>query len=632
VSTNKKNLIESENPDHSKFHLLEPDYSRSLYTLPNKLKKRILEKLVFLYREKNAESCFNEISRIMKVYNSYKSQEMIDWEKTIDLANRFTEKDIILITYGDLICGLEKSPLQSLNDFCEKFIKGTINTLHILPFFPYSSDRGFAVIDFKEVDPNLGTWEDINNLRKEYCLMFDGVFNHVSSKNNWFQEFLNQNPEYIDFFESFNSKDSVCEHLLKLVLRPRSSELLTKFNTLNGECFVWTTFSPDQIDLNYKNPKVLTTIIEILLFYVRMGADIIRLDAVTYLWEELGTNSANLEQTHTIVKIFRDVLDAVAPHVAIITETNVPHKDNIKYFGNGKDEAQMVYNFALPPLVLYTFYTGNSSKLTNWAQSLEKISDTSTYFNFLDSHDGVSVQGALDILDDEDIKLLEKKAVDHGGFISYKENSDGTFSPYELNITWHCALNREDSDESIELQIKRFLASRSIALVLMGVPGIYILGLFGTMNDVKAVLEGKNPRIINRKTICKETYNNKLFDKATTTYKINRYYGTMIQKRIKEKAFHPNALQEVLNISTSLFTVLRTSIDGKEKILAIINITDKKQHYELNTTNANLNSKHWKDILSKKSFTSEDGKLSIDTQPYEVLWLKTTLNKIYKKV
>lgn len=413
-----------------------------------------------------------------------------------------------------------------------------------------------------------------------------------------------------------------------MVLRPRTSELLTKFNTLNGVRFVWTTFSPDQIDLNYKNPKVLTTIIEILLFYVRMGADIIRLDAVTYMWEELGTNSANLEQTHTIVKIFRDVLDAVSPHVAIITETNVPHKDNINYFGDGNDEAQMVYNFALPPLVLYTFYTGNSSKLSSWAQSLDNISDTSTYFNFLDSHDGVSVQGATDILDDEDIELLGEKAVDHGGFISYKENSDGTVNPYELNITWHCALNREDSNESIELQIKRFLASRSIALVLMGVPGIYILSLFGTINDVKAVLEGKNPRNINRRTICKETCNNKLFDKETTTYKINRYYGTMIQKRIKEKAFHPNALQDVLNVSTSLFTVLRTSIDGKEKILAIINITDKKQHFELNTTNANLNSKHWKDILSEKSFTSEYGKISIDTQPYEVLWLKTTLEKV----
>jgi len=632
VSTNKRNLIESETPDHSKFHLLEPDYSRSPYTPPNKLKKRILEKLVFLYREKNAESCFNEISRIMKVYNSYKSQEMIDWEKTIDLANRFTEKDIILITYGDLVCGLEESPLQSLNDFSEKFIKGTVNTLHILPFFPYSSDRGFSVIDFKEVDPNLGTWEDINNLSKEYRLMFDGVFNHVSSKSSWFREFLNQNPEYIDFFESFNSKDSVCQHLLKLVLRPRTSELLTKFNTLNGERFVWTTFSPDQIDLNYKNPKVLTTIIEILLFYVRMGADIIRLDAVTYMWEELGTNSANLEQTHTIVKIFRDVLDAVAPHVAIITETNVPHNDNINYFGDGNDEAQMVYNFALPPLVLHAFYTGNSTKLTEWAKSLEKVSNTATYFNFLDSHDGVGIQGAVNILSKEEIELLERKSVEHGGLISYKENVDGTVSPYELNITWYSALNRENSNEQIDLQIKRFIASRSIALVLIGVPGIYLLSLFGSKNDVKAILEGKNPRIINRKTICHETCNKALYDEKTTTYRINKYFIPIIEKRTHEKAFHPNAPQRTLKISTSLFSILRISVDGKEKILALTNITEKDLKFEFNTRDLKLDAKQWKDVLSEKSFLPENGILSIDMEPYEVLWLKTTLNKIYKKV
>ena len=620
-----KNRIESQNLDHSKFHLLEPDYSRPPYVLPKDLNKRILEKLVFLYGEEKAESCFNEISRIMKVYYSYKSQEMIDWEKTIDPSNRFTEKDIILITYGDLVCADEESPLQSLRDFSNKYIKGTINTLHILPFFPYSSDRGFSVTDFKEVDPNLGKWEDITNLKTEYRLMFDGVFNHVSSKSSWFEEFLNQNPDYIDFFESFPSKESIPENALKSVVRPRTSELLTKFETVNGERYVWTTFSPDQIDLNYKNPTVLIKIIEILLFYVRMGADIIRLDAVTYLWNELGTSSANMKQTHMIVKLFRDVLDAVAPHIAIVTETNVPHGENIKYFGNGNDEAQMVYNFALPPLVLFSFHTQNSSKLTEWAQSLERVSDTATYFNFLDSHDGVSIQGAINLLSKEEIELLEQKTVEHGGLISYKDNGDGTISPYELNITWYSALNHENSNEQVDLQIKRFLASRSIALVLMGVPGIYLLSLFGSKNDVKVLLEGKNPRIINRKTICKHECDKALHDEKTTANKINKYFGPIIKKRTQEIAFHPNAPQKVLNISTSLFSILRTSLDGKERILVLTNITEKDLKFELNTRDFRLETNDWKDILSEKSFPSENGALSIDIGPYGILWLKTTL-------
>jgi glucosylglycerate phosphorylase len=625
MDTCKKDLKPSQKPDHSKFHLIEPDFSRPPFRLPEKQKKRILEKLVFLYGEENAKSCFNEISRIMKVYNSYKSPKMIDCEKTVDPSNRLTEKDIILITYGDLICGDEESPLQSLRDFSSKFIKNTINTLHILPFFPYSSDRGFSVTDFKQVDPHLGKWEDIANLKTEYRLMFDGVFNHVSSKNAWFEEFLNQNPDYIDFFESFPSKESIPEDVLKSVVRPRTTELLTKFETINGERYVWTTFSPDQIDLNYKNPKVLVKIIEILLFYVRMGADIIRLDAVTYLWNELGTSSANLKQTHTIVKIFRDVLDAVAPQVAIVTETNVPHKENIKYFGNGNDEAQMVYNFALPPIVLHAFYTGNSSKLTGWAQSLERVSDTATYFNFLDSHDGVSIQGAINILTKEEIELLEKKAVEHGGLVSYKDNGDGTVSPYEFNITWYSALNLEDSNEQVDLQIKRFIASRSIALVLMGVPGIYLLSLFGSKNDVRAVLEGKNPRIINRKTICKEACNKALENEETTTYRINKYFIPIIKKRTHEKAFHPNAPQKVLNISTSLFSILRTSEDGKEKILALTNITEKDLKFEFKPRELELEDDHWKDVLSEKAFPSENGKLSIGMEPYEVLWLKAAL-------
>jgi len=561
----------------------------------------------------------------MKVYNSYKSQEMVDWEKTIDPSNRFTEKDIILITYGDLVCGDEESPLQSLRDFSSKYIKGTINTLHILPFFPYSSDRGFSVTNFKQVDPHLGTWEDIAKLKTEYRLMFDGVFNHVSSKNVWFEEFLNQNPDYVDFFESFPSKESIPDIVLKSVVRPRTTELLTKFETINGKRYVWTTFSPDQIDLNYKNPKVLIKVIEILLFYVRMGADIIRLDAVTYLWNELGTSSANLEQTHMIVKLFRDVLDAVAPHVAIVTETNVPHEENIKYFGNGFDEAQMVYNFALPPLVLYSFHTQNSSKLTDWAQSLERVSGTTTYFNFLDSHDGVSMQGAINILSKEEIELLEKKAVEHGGLISYKDDGDGTLSSYELNITWYSALNLENGNEQVDLQIKRFIASRSIALVLMGVPGIYLLSLFGSINDVKAVLEGKNPRIINRKTICKETCNKALYDEETTTYRISKHFIPIIEKRTKEKAFHPNASQKVLNASTSLFSILRTSVDGKEKILALTNITDKDLKFEFNAVDFGLDARKWEDVLSEQTFSSENGKLSINMEPYGVLWLKTTL-------
>lgn len=309
---------------------------------------------------------------------------------------------------------------------------------------------------------------------------------------------------------------------------------------------MWTTFSQDQIDLNYHNPHVLLKMIEILLTYVRRGADIIRLDAVTYLWEELGTSCVHLEQTHAIIKLFRDILDAVAPHVAIITETNVPHKENIRYFGNGKDEAQMVYNFALPPLVLYSFQNENAKKLTEWAASLEKPSNEATFFNFLDSHDGVGVMAVQEILSQEEMDMMALRVVEHGGFISYRANPDGSLSPYELNITWFSAINNEDANEPMELQVKRYIASRAIALVLMGVPGIYLHGFLGSKNDADLVIEEKSTRSINRKTLNKKELLRSLENPETTTYHVTRQLVRLIEIRKRQRAFHPNSPQKSL--------------------------------------------------------------------------------------
>ena len=623
--TDKKQEQSRVKPDHidsSRFHFLVPDYDRSLYEMPPGLKKRIIERLNFLYDKENAARCFKEIERLLKVYYGHKTPEMIEWEKSFNVKDRFSEQDVILITYGDLIIKEGQLPLETLTDICEEYLEGVINTLHILPFFPYSSDRGFAVMDFEEVDPNMGTWEDIRSLKTDFKLMFDAVFNHISSYSGWFQEFLNQNPDYIEFFESFESKDAISPEQKKLITRPRTSDLLTQYSTLNGKRFVWTTFSEDQVDLNYRNPKVLTMMIDIMLYYIRRGADILRLDAITYLWTELGTSSANLPQTHDVVKLFRDILNAAAPHVAIITESNVPHQENIKYFGNGSDEAQMVYNFALPPLVLHAFYSQNSATLTRWADTLDGISDTATYFNFLDSHDGVSLQGAVNILDEEGIELIDKHVIEHGGLISYKDTGDGKKSPYEVNITWYSAVNRDGTDEPIDFQIKRFLASRSIALALMGIPGVYLHGLLGSKNDTEAITEGKSARSINRKTLNKNALIEALSDQNSTTYKISNSYGKMIRTRTSEKAFHPMASQKVLHVSDAVFALLRTSVSSKENILAITNITDKIQHPEIDVSELGLETTEWFDILSETPFYSPEGELRFHINPYDVLWLK----------
>ncbi|MGD9487378.1 MAG: sugar phosphorylase [Calditrichaceae bacterium] len=609
--------------DMSLFHYLEPDYKRPVYEIPSDSEKKIREKLNLLYGSDCGDSCYKEIARTMKVYYAHKTPEMIKFEELFNAANRLTEKDTILITYGDLISSTNEKPLETMAELCKTYLEGAFNTIHILPFFPYSSDRGFAVMDFEEVDPNLGTWDDILNLKKDFHLMFDGVLNHVSSKSRWFQEFLNQNPDYEHFFTVFSTKDELSPDHLKIIVRPRTSDILTPFDTLNGNRLVWTTFSTDQIDLNYKNPKVLIKMIEILLTYVRRGADIIRLDAVTYLWEELGTSCVHLEQNHITIKLFRTILDAVAPHVTLITETNVPHTDNIKYFGSGNDEAQMIYNFALPPLVLYTFQTGNASRLTEWAAGLEKISDTATYFNFLDSHDGIGVMAVRDILSKDEIEMMALRILEHGGYISYKDNGDGTTSPYEFNITWFSAINREDSDEPVDLQVKRYLASRSIALVLRGIPGVYLHGLLGSKNDAELVIEQNETRSINRKNINKEELIKALENHDSTTFKISYKLIRLIRKRGNEKVFHPNALQRVLNLSDTLFCVLRTSSDGNDCLLAITNITNHLQYLEIDMNRLGLTAKKCYDILSRVEYHSHNGKVGLHIEPYQVIWMKS---------
>ncbi|HID38861.1 MAG TPA: sugar phosphorylase [Calditrichaeota bacterium] len=606
------------------FHYLQPDYSRPAFKVSQEYTRRIDEKLKYLYSHQCSEECRNEVIRLAQVYYAHKTPEMIEWEKNFEAHNRFTEKDVILITYGDLIHSPGEKPLETLHELSKTYLSDVFNTVHILPFFPYSSDRGFAVLNFEEVDPNLGTWEDILSLKSDFKLMFDGVFNHVSSKSRWFQEFLNQNPDYINFFTVFSTKDRLSPDQLKIIVRPRMSDILTEFSTLYGPRLVWTTFSPDQIDLNYKNPKVLLKMIEILLTYVWRGADIIRLDAVTYLWEELGTTCVHLEQSHTIIRLFRDILNAVAPHVAIITETNVPHSDNIKYFGDGYNEAQMVYNFALPPLVLYTFLTGNSEVLAGWAEGIQKVSDQATYFNFLDSHDGIGVMAVKDILTSQEIEMMALKVLEHGGYISYKDNGDGSTSPYELNITWWSAINNDDADESTGLQVQRYLASRAIALVLMGVPGVYLHGLLGSKNDAELVLEEKSTRSINRKNIRKEELLKALENRKSTTYLVTTGLIKLIRKRIREKAFHPNAGQKIIRLQEGVFTLLRTSIDKKEQILTLTNVRNEHQQLIIDLKKTGLVYTNWFDLVEKRNFQARDGVLTIKLRPYQIVWLKNS--------
>ena len=609
--------------DVAKFiHNLEPDYQKVHLEIPDDFREKILTKLSRLYGKVTAKEYMPELERICRVYYAYKTEEMIELTKALDPKNLFTEEDVILITYGDLIREDGASPLTTLSKFCGIYLKQTINTLHILPFFPYSSDRGFAIEDFEAVDPELGSWEDIEDLETRYKLMFDGVINHVSSKSRWFQRFLDGTPHYKDFFISYDSYDDLTPEERRAIFRPRTTDILTKFHTIDGEKHIWSTFSKDQIDLNYKNPEVLVRVIEILLLYARKGAVIIRLDAVTFLWANPGTSCANLEETHMIVKVFRDILDLVAPHVSIITETNIPHKDNISYFGNGSDEAHMVYNFALPPLVLHTFYTKDTTRLNDWAESLKPPSETTAYFNFLDSHDGVGLMAVKDLLSHDEIQFIIRRAREHGGYISYKTDKDGQEVPYEINITWFNALCREDGTPHTDLQVDIFIASRAMALALQGVPGIYLHSFFGTRNDIDVVSCPISKREVNRKALDYNTLTKAIDDPDTLTSKIIRKLNSIISLRTKQSAFHPNGAQKILKVKPEIFAVLRTSPNEDQHILSLINITDDEIQIAIPLREVQVLKQEWYDLISQDKHTFKDENISLTLKPYDIVWLE----------
>ena len=574
------------------------------------ISEHILEKLTFLYGHQNGPICYQQLLRRL---DDFHAQCPRFSQPSVDPTNRVTERDMVLITYGNSLQDAQAAPLQVLHEFLTAHLANTLSTVHILPFFPYSSDDGFSIIDYLAVNADLGGWEHITALGQDFKLMFDAVINHVSAHSAWFQGFLAGDPAYQDFFITV---DPVTD--LSAVVRPRALPLLTVFDTASGPRHVWTTFSDDQIDLNFARPDVLLKVVDVLLFYVAHGASVIRLDAIAYLWKTIGTTCIHLAETHAVVQLFRDILDLVAPGVALITETNVPHAENVSYFGDGTNEAQLVYQFTLPPLLLHTFAQGDATVFNAWAAGLQKMSDQTTFFNFTASHDGIGVRPLEGILPPDAIHALVQRTQQHGGAVSFKANPDGTRSPYELNINYFDALSDPGGGEPLELQARRFLAAQAIQLAFIGVPGIYIHSLLGSRNWNAGVTQTGRLRSINREKLERRAVETALDDPASLRSRVFYPYRALIARRITEKAFHPNGPQQVLNLHPAAVILLRTSPDGSEQIVAIHNVAN--QSITLDLAGVPLpDTRAYLDVITGRRI---EARAPLELQPYEVVWLK----------
>ncbi len=526
---------------------------------------------------------------------------------------RLTQRDAVLITYGDQVHEPNVPPLRTLADFCARHLAGAINTIHILPFYPYSSDDGFAVADYRAISPALGTWDDVARVGAHFRLMFDAVINHVSAQHAWFQGFLRDDPRYCDFFVVVPVGADVSR-----VVRPRTFPLLTEFETASGVKRVWTTFSADQIDLNYRNPDVLIEVVDTLLFYIARGANWIRLDAIAFLWKELGTTCLHLPQTHRVIQLLRAIVDRVAPHVILVTETNVPHADNVSYFGDGTNEAHLVYNFALPPLTLHAFHSGDARALTRWASTLTLPSKQVSFFNFLASHDGIGLNPARGILAEAEIDALVARTRAHGGLVSHKTNADGTSSPYELNINFFDALAEPNGNEPLEMQIDRFVGAHAMMLALVGVPGIYLHSLFGSRGWRAGVAQTGQHRTINREKLERAALERALNDPTSRRQRIFARLTRLLRVRAGHPAFAPNAEMRVLDVNPALFALQRTGVAG-EAVLCLQNVSRQPQTARLDLRNLSATTSRTIVDLCTNQMHAESR--TIHLMPFQTLWL-----------
>lgn len=539
-----------------------------------------------------------------------RADEVLD--ALLDLAQRWApklgpadrerpdESSAYLITYGDAFRREGETPLHTLASVLRDHVRDAVTDVHLLPIYPWTSDDGFGVVDHREVNPELGSWDDIADLRADHALALDFVANHLSSSSPWFRGWLAGDPRYAGYFlepgEDFD---------ISRVVRPRMTPLVHEYQRPDGSVArAWTTFGPDQVDVDPRTPAVLLDLTDVLLGYLSRGATTVRLDAIGFLWKESGSTGIHLRQTHAIIRLWRILVDELAPGTLLLTETNVPHADNITYFGNGSDEAHMVYQFALPPLVLHAFVTGSATALSEWASTIGLVSDTATWFNFLASHDGIGIRPTRGLLTDEDRALLVERTLARGGRVSMARHPDGTEDVYELNTNFLDALVDPNDEDPDAAAVVRGLAAHAILLSLIGVPAIYYHSLLGSGQDRAGMEMSDISRRINREVLDADRLAKEL---ETSPRRSGMLEGlrTLLELRRELPAFSPFADQRIEFLDPRVFVVRRAAGTPNE-VIAAINVSDET---------VSLPSLAGTDVISGRS---SDG---IELEPFGYVWL-----------
>ena len=563
--------------------------------------KKIRSKLDNIYKislsKKDIDKFEDEIIQIIKNFN----------KKNPKKKKNISEKTSLIICYGDSIYSNKKNSISLFKTFFQKKLKKYFNMIHFLPFYPSSSDSGFSVKDHYKIDNKLGSWSDIKKISKSNDIMADIVINHASARGLWFRNFLKNKKPGRNYFLTIDSKFNTSK-----VIRPRDHKLLKKINIFNKKEYLWRTFSADQLDLNFKNPSVLLRFIKIMIYLINHGVTVFRLDAIAYLWKESGTKCINLKQTHQIIKLLRTICSSLNVETIIITETNLPEKENLSYFGKN-DEANWIYNFSLPPLLIHAFLFENSSYLNQWSKKLPITKNGNSYLNFISSHDGIGIRPTEGIFNKKILNNFLKRLKKNGSKFSYRKVKNKLKKVYEANITVFDALKKSDYDSKGKFFLERYVSAHSIMISFEGIPAVYFNSLFGKSNDeAKYIITGNN-RDVNRYKWNYKNISKKLDNKNSKQSIFFQKISNLLSVRRKQKAFHPNASRHNINLGSKIFSFKRISINKEQTIICITNLSSKTQGAHINKIYHN-----WNNLIGSK--IEIKNKLLI-LKPFETIWL-----------
>ena len=590
------------------------------------------EKIVFLLRVPELDSELDELRvSLREIYHEHSEEEINSvWSQLLQIldpyyvnyeTNELENESIwdsssaVLITYPDAIYRKDESTLRTLAEFFENRLSGLSSVIHVLPFLPSTSDGGFAVSNYEKIEETFGNWEDLKALSSKHKIMADLVLNHVSSSHPWVHQFMKSDEPGSSYIVAPSQTD-----IWEEVTRPRNSSLFTTLKTDKGFKRVWTTFGPDQIDLDWSNPHIFLEFFKLLVRYINNGAEWIRLDAIAFIWKEPYTTCLHLDPVHSIVKLLNKCLNILKPSAVLITETNVPEKENISYLIDG-NEANLAYNFTLPPLLLEALYTGETDLLNNWLSNWNELPTYTSLLNFTSSHDGIGLRALEGIMEEKRMHNLLVESEKRGGLVSHRRMSNGQDQPYELNISWWSAMSHIGSDITL-FQFERFLLSQVFTLSLKGVPAFYLPSILASPNDIDTFRKTGQRRDLNREKFEANKLIERLNNFDSPASKNISYLSQVIKVRSRLKAFHPEAFMKCISSNISNCVIIQRGSD-EDRVYVISNMSDKHLNISL------FNEIGLFKLSSKKRLIDNITGSNLNTgsftlNPYQVVWVSLT--------